>query len=360
MSLAILAAVGRRGALLGALAALLLVVSVAAPAWPQAATAPPEPSASEKETARQLMDVGDAKYAAGDFKAALDAYQAADAIMKVPTTGLALGRTQEKLGLLVEARDTLLRAARTPRQPQESPVVEQARKEAAALAESLLARIPTLKIELAKVPEGASVEVTIDGAAVAAGTVSFPRRISPGRHVVAASGPGLRRAQKEVTLKERQQAVVTLALERDPNAPVAASAPLPATAAAPAAAAPAAAPESHVSPLAWVGFGVGAVGILAGSATGIAALVMTSNLDDKCVNRVCGTNLQDDADVALTLSHVSTASFAVGGAGVVLGVVSLIFLSGAPEAAEKPAATAADVRLRPALAPGWLGLEGTF
>ena len=73
-----------------------------------------EATAGDKETARFLMDDGDRKLRVGDYRGALDAYIAADKIMRVPTTGIAVGRVQEKLGRLLEARDTWLRVARYP------------------------------------------------------------------------------------------------------------------------------------------------------------------------------------------------------------------------------------------------------
>ena len=62
------------------------------------------PSPAERETARSLMVDGDRLRSAGDLQSALARYQAAHAIMNVPTTGLALAETQAALGLLVEAR----------------------------------------------------------------------------------------------------------------------------------------------------------------------------------------------------------------------------------------------------------------
>src|SRR5436190_23509399 len=59
------------------------------------AVARAEPSAADKETARSLMDEGDRKFAAKDYKGALDAYQGAHAIMGVPTTGLEVAKAQE-------------------------------------------------------------------------------------------------------------------------------------------------------------------------------------------------------------------------------------------------------------------------
>jgi hypothetical protein len=47
-----------------------------------------EPSPGEKETARALMDEGDRKLSKQDLRGALQAYQGADQIMGVPTTGL--------------------------------------------------------------------------------------------------------------------------------------------------------------------------------------------------------------------------------------------------------------------------------
>src|SRR5262245_53464167 len=74
------------------------------------------PSAQDRERARTFMDLGDDKAAAGDLEGALKAYQAADGIMGVPTTGLEVGRALEKLGRLIEARDAFVRVARFPRE----------------------------------------------------------------------------------------------------------------------------------------------------------------------------------------------------------------------------------------------------
>src|SRR5262245_66695671 len=73
------------------------------------------PSAQDRERARGFMDLGDDKTAAGDLEGALKAYQAADGIMGVPTTGLEVARALEKLGRLIEARDACVRVTRFPR-----------------------------------------------------------------------------------------------------------------------------------------------------------------------------------------------------------------------------------------------------
>jgi hypothetical protein len=60
------------------------------------------------------MKEGDGKFAAKDYAGALKAYEAAHAIMQVPSTGLPLAKAQLERGLLVEARDTLLQITRHP------------------------------------------------------------------------------------------------------------------------------------------------------------------------------------------------------------------------------------------------------
>src|SRR5690349_18414785 len=90
-----------------AIAAALVLASTLAAS--RAHAEPPAPSATEKETARGLMADARAKRDRGDARGALESFQAADAIMHVPTTGFEVARTQASLGLLVEARDTLHR-----------------------------------------------------------------------------------------------------------------------------------------------------------------------------------------------------------------------------------------------------------
>src|SRR5262249_49902102 len=57
-----------------------------------------QPSASDRETARALMAEGRERRDAGDLAAALKSFQTADSIMHVPTTGLEVARTLDKMG----------------------------------------------------------------------------------------------------------------------------------------------------------------------------------------------------------------------------------------------------------------------
>src|SRR3954463_8217790 len=82
------------------LALALLVLSGAAQA---------QPSAAQRETARELMDEARRLRERGDLNGALGRFSAADAIMNVPTTTLQVATTQVELGNLIEARESLLR-----------------------------------------------------------------------------------------------------------------------------------------------------------------------------------------------------------------------------------------------------------
>src|SRR4051794_24085519 len=85
-----------------------------------AGSAHAEPSGAEKETARGMMHDGYVRAQSGDLEAALKAYRGADAIMKVPTTGVAVVRTLAAMGRLLEARERALAVVRSPVAPDES------------------------------------------------------------------------------------------------------------------------------------------------------------------------------------------------------------------------------------------------
>lgn len=194
----------RSRALLAALAIAALLVGNAASA---------EPSVADKETARTLMKEGDEKFAAKDYAGALKAYQAAHAIMNVPTTGLPLAKAQVERGLLVEARDTLLQVSRHPRESKENPAFAQARDEAASLAQKVAARIPSVQINIEGPGAGVKIEVTVDGVSIPPATLGTPRKVNPGQHTILASASGFQTVTRDVTLKEGEEEKVTLQLK---------------------------------------------------------------------------------------------------------------------------------------------------
>lgn len=190
-------------------ACALIVVGVALTTAGGARAA--EPTAADRERARTLLLDGRAKLEAGDARSAVKAFQAAHAIMGVPTTGLDLARGLVALGRLIEARNVALDVTRLPEARPEPGAFTRARIEAAKLAEALAARIPALVIEVNGPPEG-EVTVTVDGAAVPSQALGLSWKVDPGAHVVEASAPGFRRERRTVRVEEGTTVPVKLAL----------------------------------------------------------------------------------------------------------------------------------------------------
>src|SRR5260221_9991256 len=108
--------------------------------WARGALA--APTAQDRERARALMDAGDARFEAKQYPAALEQYRAADEIMSVPTTGIEVGRTLERLGKLLEAREILRRVSEFPQRADEPKPFSTARSRADRLLSDMAPRIP--------------------------------------------------------------------------------------------------------------------------------------------------------------------------------------------------------------------------
>jgi PEGA domain len=331
----------------GRFAAALLLAALALPSTALAQ----QPSAADKETARSLMDKGDERMDAKDYAAAVEAFVAADALMHLPMTGVAVARAQAAAGLLLEARDKAIQVTLLPAQPSEAPPYVRARAAAAALADTLAARIPSIRVVLEASPP--DLVVTIDGVALPAATALEPRKVNPGRHEVTVTAPHFLPARVEVTVVEGAARSVPVALQAAPlemSVP-----PPPPPSPLPPREAPAPPPSRGVSPLAVVGFTVGGASLLAGAITGGLSLSKTKALKGVCTpSGDCGTTHDHDLALANTLADVSDVTIAAGVAGVVAGVIGVV-LSRAP--ASQPAAAS---RVEPMLGPGRVGLRGVF
>ena len=324
---------------------ILLALSIASVAHAQ------QPSAADKETARSLMTQGEAQRGKNELKASLQSFQGADAIMKVPSTGLEVARAHVALGNLLEAREAALGVTRLPTLPNEPPPFIEARAKAQALSDDLEQRIPSVQITLKNVPEGSAATVTVDGAVVPAAALSFPRKLNPGHHVVAANA-GTSEGHVDVEVRERE--VKPVLVELAAPAPVAVVAPPPTIEPPP--------KKGHM--LTYVAFGVGAAGLVVGSVTGLMSLSKTNGLKDQCPNNKCpgatydSQAFQNDKSSAQSTGTISTIGFIVGGAGVAVGVVSL-FLGGKASASTTGKGTH-DYTVSPWIGAGSAGFRGIF
>jgi hypothetical protein len=327
------------------------LVTASTPAWA-------EPSLSDRETARSLMDDGDAKRDKGDFKAALKSYEAADAIMHVPTTGLEVARAQAQLGLLLEARETLGRVMRLPPKPGEPPPFTAARRTAETMSAELGARIPSVTVNVTNGEAGQPTVIVFDGEVVPPAAAQAPRKVNPGHHTVIARSGSLEKKQ-DVDVAERDSKTVSIDLKPQAAGVIGSGGAGAAGGSSGDAeqASPSSGPSGVPKVLVYGGFGLGIVGVGVGAVTGLMSISKVSDVKKDCSNNVCPPARQGDIDSAKSLGTISTVAFIAGGVGVGAGIIGLV-LQG--KQSEGSAPTTAKLTVKPDVGPTWMGLHGTF
>lgn len=293
----------------------------------------------DRETARRSFQEGKERRDRGDVAGALESFLAADALMNVPTTKLAVARAFAALGRLVEARDAALAVARLPVASNEPQAFVDARTAAAQLGGELGERIPSLAITLGGA-RPASLE--IDGVAIPEPAWSAPRRVNPGKHAIV-TRLGAEETREVVSLEEREQKSVTLTVTR------------PSTGA-PEAAPARSSPSASASPrplgvLFWGGAGLAALGLGVGTATGALSMSAAGDAEALCQNGRCPPPAHDALDDAHRWASISTAGFVAAGVGALVLATGLILRP----STETPRRTGG-LTIRPTLD----GLTGSF
>jgi len=328
----------RRSHVLGALLVGALV-TVAPRAWA-------DPSLSDRETARSLMDDGDAKRDKSDFRAALKSYEAADAIMHVPTTGLEVARAQAQLGLLLEARETLARVMRLPPKPGEPAPFTAARRSTEQLNGELATRLPSITVVIVNADPAQPPQIVVDGDPIPPAAAQAPRKVNPGRHSVIARVGSIER-KEDVVVAEREARTITIDLKQPQPQVVNGTEP-------PREPSPSALPKVLIIG----GFAMGAIGIGVGSVTGLISFSKVDDVKTDCVDNRCKPSREGDLDSARSLGTISTIAFIAGGVGVAAGVVGIVLSGKQPK--ESAPGSSARLTIVPDVGPTWLGAHGTF
>jgi hypothetical protein len=284
------------------LAAILAIVATLA-----ATTAYAEPTAADLESARELYREGKELRQRGDLRGALERFKAAHGYGQTPVTGVELGKAHMQLGELVEAREVFLSIARLKVASDETDKSAQARAEAAELAEQVRGKIPTLVVKVSGTPPNTEPTVTIDGATVPIVALSSIRKVNPGEHAVAVR-VGTHEEKRTVTVSESESKDVAIDFTGVP------------------ADAPAASPRRSIHPLTYVGVGLAAAGLAAGTVGGVLALGKASSVDDACNGLSCPPSAKSDVDDGRTFATISTIGFAATAAGLALAAVGLFVL----------------------------------
>jgi hypothetical protein len=313
-------------------------------ASPASAAAPPDEATRAR--ARPIGEEGLALFDAGKYGEALERFDRADTLYRAPTHGLMAARCLAKLGRLIESSERYLGVTGMELEPGASHVFRQAKVDAARELQALLARIPTLAVDVtgAAIP---GVTVTLDGKPIK--DLGAPRSVNPGAHHVEALKENAVLASDDVTLAEHEERRVTLrlpaALRGDAVATTRSAAPPPER------------PDQTPRLAGWIALGAGGAGIALGGVTGVLAIGAQGDLDEGgCEDGVCPRRLSGDLDRYDALRVLSTVGFIAGGVGLAAGAVVLLT---APRGAP-PAERAAGARVAPWIGAGAAGVRGVF
>jgi hypothetical protein len=304
-------------------------------------------AAQDIAQARQLGQQAQAAFDAGNFAESEKLWAAAAKLYSVaPTLTLGLARTQVKLGHFVAAQESYNKIIREwSNNPNPSPAFKDALESAKNEVGAVSAKVASVTLTV----EGpASPVVTIDGQTVPVAALGLKRPVDPGSHKVSATAPGYNPADTTFSVAEGGTAAATLKMEKAPAGaePVAAGA-----APGPAPSEPGAdtgGKSSMNKTLAYVAFGVGGAGLVVGGITGLLALGKAGDLSDKCPDKKCTSDQQDNVDSYKSMGTISTVGFIVAGVG---GATGLVLLLTAPSSSASGSASGSRYATVPVKAP---------
>jgi tetratricopeptide (TPR) repeat protein len=319
---------------------------------PGAAGDTPSPEIGKIERAREAFRLGAALAREQQWREALAAFERSARLHTHPGTTFNLGFCERALGRYTRARQLLDRAVRdsSPDGALSSEVRDRADAYLAEIDRLLVRAIVTLEPpDPALSVDGRPLEVvgttpltlsagTLDpGSPAPPPAVTFVLLLDPGEHVFvverdggaseisthhfeAGTSPRLNLGVKEYRqdppemADEPQEAATSLTPDRTP---------------------------------AFVAWGIGAAALLVGSGTGVAALVLANDLEERCGGMRCPPSEDDRITRLDRLTAITNVSFAVAGAGAASGLL-LFWL------AERGAANSSASTAQPTIAP-WAG-----
>jgi len=290
----------------------------------------------EKITARSLgqegqeaLDKGDGKTAEDRFHRAVQIFDAAHA--NVPPTlllGYARGAAKNNHFIAAEeAYNRIIRAGLPPGAP--APFVralEDAKKE----IDGVVPRIARVTITVAGCDNPS---VTLDGAPLPSAVLGIKKPVDPGTHEVKASATGCVAQTASFTVGDGKEATSALTLQKEAVATNPQPNPNPQ-------ANPNPTPPSNANPnppppdtgssgsgLRTAGFatlGVGGAGLVLGVITGALAIGKHGDLSNECPNGTCPASASGTLGDYHTLGALSTVGFIVAGVGVAAGLTMVL------------------------------------
>jgi hypothetical protein len=281
----------------------------------------------ELDDARKQFQEGMALSAANNCSAALTKFRAVANVKMTANVAFNIAECEERLGKLVSALGNYRLAAS---QAQGDPKSKDVASRVADRIDALDARIPKLTIKRGKGADVASIE--LDGSELGASQLSAATPVDPGSHTVVAKIGDKVYAQDKVILVEKESKTFEVKI----NAPVAKieKAPVDEPKIDPVVPPP---PPAKSKAPAVAALGVGGLGVILGATFMAVRGGALSDLDKLCGGDTsCPPSAQPTADKGRLFTGLADASFVVGAAGLVTGIVML-----ATSGPAKPKATSA-------------------
>lgn len=284
--------------------------------------------------AEQLFNQGRDLVKANQWAEACPKFEASLRYDPVLGTRLNLATCYEHIGKLASAWGLYRESGELAKKAGDTKRAEYAQKQAAALEP----RLPKLAISAPANPPAGFV-VKRDDTTVDAGALGVALYVDPGTHQVTASAPGFETFTVTVTVTEgKTETLAVPNLAARPAAPVAPSVEKPVQSAE-----PAPAPRGSISrSRKLLAFGIGGAGVVAGVVGVVFGLQASSKNSD--ATHLCGSDLvctdkdaynqaKQDVSDAKSKATLSTVMFGVGLAAIAGGVVVLVTAPREPERA---------------------------
>jgi hypothetical protein len=263
-------------------------------------------SFADREAARNLAGKGYEALEAGQYKRAIELFEQAEARFHAPPHWLYMARAQIKLGRLLEAKASLEHIADEKLAADAPAPFKEAQASARTELRDLEPKIPSLTVVIeGEAPPGA--RVLVDDVPLKSEDLGHPVRRNPGPHLIKGEAPGFPAVERTVVLEAGGGDAARVSLPFIKRG------------------------SPYIVPAA-VSFSLGAVGIGVGVTTAILSL-----------------NAKESAKNNLRIGEIT--GFAVGGAGIIAGIVLV---------AVRPKPSVATTPLNVGIGPGSLTITGQF
>jgi hypothetical protein len=296
-------------------------------------TDPRELSPDQKAAVGRLANEGATLFQQGDFASALQKFELAEEIVRIPTITLERGRSLERLGRWVDASTAYEAAATAEVLANASYQHSIARQDAAKALADIAPKIPKLKVT---VKDAKAAEIFVDGRSMGA-PKSDPLLVDPGKHVIEARGAAGAHASKTVDLATGANETVELELVGLVGQPKADNGP------------------SLFSILGWSAVGTGGALLVVSLGTGVSAIMAESDLSERCPASRCTEDVWSDVDRYDGLRWTAGVTL-FAGAIIAGGGVALVLLD--PASGDAPARKQGSIA--PLIGPGFAGVQGSF